>query len=371
MKPFELERYFAQYEFSAKWLLCCSDCEPLSMKELLNMADGEVLELWNKLWLGYTESAGHPLLRREVARLYSNREERDVLIVTPEEGIFIAMNTILKEEGHVITTFPGYQSLYEIIESRGCSVSRWSPDNTGNFNIESLFDLVRNDTKLIVINFPHNPTGRTISKQDLEKIVAFAGERGIHIFSDEMYRMLEYNERDRLPSVADIYEKGVSLSGMSKTFSLPGLRIGWLITGDRQFFKRASEYKDYTTICSSAPSEILALAGLRNHSVIVKRNLEIIEKNLESASEFAGKFSDLFRWKQPDAGPIAFPEINIDGCVDKFCRDIVEESGVMLLPSTVYGYDKKHVRFGLGRKNFPEALKVLEEYLEKSQNQAK
>ena len=125
IKPFKLERYFAKYEFSAPYLLCTSDCEPLTLKELLEFAEETSLMLWNNLWLGYTESQGHPILREEISKLYKNISSEEVLVITPEEGIFIAMNVLLKKGDHLIVTFPGYQSLYETANSIGAEVSKW------------------------------------------------------------------------------------------------------------------------------------------------------------------------------------------------------------------------------------------------------
>src|SRR3990167_9202872 len=122
--PFKLERYFAWYEFSAKYLLSSSDCDGLAVKDLRKLADGQTKKMWEDLKVGYTESLGLPQLRQEVAKLYQGINEEDILIVAPEEGIFITMNTLLGEEDHIICTFPGYQSLYEIAESLGCEVTK-------------------------------------------------------------------------------------------------------------------------------------------------------------------------------------------------------------------------------------------------------
>ena len=128
ISTFDLERYFAKYEFSARYLLSCSDCEPLLMSELLQMADRETRQLWENLKLGYTETYGHPLLRKTIAEIYQGTNPENVLGVVPEEGIFLVMNALLEPGDHVICTFPGYQSLYEIARSIGCKVSAWEPD---------------------------------------------------------------------------------------------------------------------------------------------------------------------------------------------------------------------------------------------------
>lgn len=168
IQPFKLERYFAEHEFSAPYLMCASDCEALSMDELLGIADEDSLKMWKDLRLGYTESQGSHVLREEISWLYEKIKPEEILILTPEEGIYIAMTTILKKGDHVVATFPGYQSLYEIADSLGCEVSKWMPKEEKGwaFEIDDLRDLVRDKTKLIVVNFPHNPTGATLTRAD-------------------------------------------------------------------------------------------------------------------------------------------------------------------------------------------------------------
>ena len=365
IKPFALERYFSQYEFSAPYMLSSSDCEPLTLQEILAVADEKTRKMWDSLWLGYTESQGHPLLRQEIAKFHSKVKPEGVLVVVPEEGVFIAMNTILEKGDHVIVTFPGYQSLYEIAESLGCEVTKWMPDEEQgwSFNLDFLMKSVKTNTKLIVINFPHNPTGALPTKEIFEQILSFAGEKNIYVFSDEMYRFLEYDIDDRLSSAGDLYENAVSLFGVSKTFSLAGLRIGWLTTQNECLFKKMASFKDYTTICSSAPSEILALVALRAKDKIVARNLEIISRNLELLGRFFEDYKNMFSWTPPKAGTTAFPKLILDKGIESFCLDLVNKKGVMLLPSTVYGYKGNNFRIGFGRKNMPEALAKFREYL--------
>ncbi|MBN1782922.1 aminotransferase class I/II-fold pyridoxal phosphate-dependent enzyme [bacterium] len=363
IEPFKLERYFAVHEFSAPHLLSCSDCEPLTLKELLGMADAESLSLWGNLRLAYTESQGHPLLREEITRLYHAVTPDDVLVLAPEEGIFIAMNVLLKAGDHLVTVFPCYQSLHEIARSLNANVSAWMPRDGNRFVTDDLVRLITPETRLLVLNFPHNPTGTMISRDELDRILELARKHDIRVFSDEMYRYLEYKDAHRLPSVADIYEKGISLSGMSKTFGLPGLRIGWLTTRDGAMMTALQAFKDYTTICSSGPSEILALIALKNKEKLIRRNLGIIMTNLKTLDSFFGKYPDRFVWQRPHAGPVAFPEVRTEGSIDDFCQDLLEQKGIMLVPSTLFGSQENRVRIGFGRRNIPEILEIWDDYL--------
>ena len=217
--PFDLERYFAKYEFTSQYLLSSSDCEPLSMSELLRMADPETGRLWEELKLGYTEYAGHTLLREMIADIYAGIGAEDVLVVVPEEGIFLLMHALLEPGDHVICAFPGYQSLYEVARSIGCTVSTWEPDEARGwlFDVGVLKEKMRPNTKLVVVNFPHNPTGYVPPKADFEAIVDLVREKGAYLLSDEMYRYLEIDEGVTLPGACEMYERAFSLFGLSKT----------------------------------------------------------------------------------------------------------------------------------------------------------
>jgi aspartate/methionine/tyrosine aminotransferase len=363
--PFALERYFARYEFTVRYLASCSDCDGLALEELLALADDETCTLWRDLRLGYTESLGHPLLRAEIASLYEGAGADDVLTGAPEELIFLAMNCLLEPGDHVIATFPGYQALHQIAESMGCEVTRWQPDEGRDWLFDP--DFVRANvqprTKLIVANFPHNPTGALPSRAVYDEVVAIARERGIHLFSDEMYRGLELQPAQRLPAGCEAYDRAVSLAGMSKVFGLAGTRIGWLVAHDGALFTRMAAFKDYTTICSSAPSEILALMGLRARDRIVARHVERIGHNLALLARFLERHADMFTWVPPRAGTICFPRLLHHVGAELFCRRAVEEAGVMIVPSSVFGWGDRHVRIGLGRAGLPEVLAKLEDYL--------
>jgi len=365
LQPFKLEKYFAKYEFSVKYLLSSSDCNGLLQTELLEMADNETKELWEKLALGYTKPLGHLQLRTEVARLYKDINPGQVLIVVPEEGIFIALNSILERGDHVICTFPGYQSLYEVAQEMGCEVVKWQPDedNVWRFDPEFLIQNIKPNTKLIVFNFSHNPTGYLASKKDFDRIMEIAKEHNLYVFSDEMYRFLEYNPEDRLPAACEVYNKAVSLFGMSKTFGLAGVRLGWVVTKNAELYQKMAIFKDYTTICSSAPSEILSLIALRAKGKIIARHIDRIKKHVALLDIFFEKHRDMFAWVKPKAGTVAFPSLNKNLNSYKFCQEVIKEAKIMLLPSAVFDYGNKHFRIGFGRENMPEVLAKLEEHI--------
>lgn len=365
IQPFALERFFGKHEFSAEILLGSSDCEALSMAQLVAMADTETRRMWDGLRLGYTETLGHPALREAVSNLYEGVDRDGILVVVPEEGIFLLMHALLSPGDHVVCTFPGYQSLYEVARSIGCDVSLWTPDEERGweFSIQELERLLREDTRLVVVNFPHNPTGFLPVRRAFDSLIECVSRRGAYLLSDEMYRFLEIDPRDRLPAACDCDSRAITLSGVSKSFGLPGLRIGWLATQDREVLQRVSRLKDYTTICSSAPSEILALTALRCRDRILPLQRSRVQRNLEFLDRFFQEKRDWFQWNRPRSGSVCFPRMRTVQDTYAFCERLVKETGIMLAPSRMFHYGDSHVRFGFGRDSLAEGLERLSAYL--------
>ena len=365
LAPFRLERYFARHEFSARYLLGCSDCQPLTMSELLEMAQDDTLSMWHSLSLGYTESQGLPLLRDEIASLYDAVSADEVVTVVPEEGIFLAMNALLQPGDHLIATFPGYQSLYGVAQAIGCRVSQWKPREGADwrFHLDDLMPLLESGTKLIVVNFPHNPTGATLDSRAWRELVGIAETAGARLFSDEMYRFLEFDPADRLPSAAILSDTALSLSGLSKAFALPGLRLGWLTTQDTSLMERLCTLKDYTTICGSAPSEMLGLIALRARQTIVARNLALVRRGCEAFASFFDRHTDRFRWLPPRAGSVAFPRL-LSGDATSLCAGLMQAEGVLVVPGSELDFDDSHFRVGLGREGVEAGIDRFEAYLQ-------
>lgn len=359
IQPFKLERYFAEYEFKVRWLLSPSDCESLSVRELLDMADPESYSLWENMRLGYTESQGHPKLREEISRSYQGIRSDQIMIAVPEEAIFVAMNCLLQPGDQVIAISPAYQSLYEVATALNCEVINWTiapGKNVWNLDFDWLEDNLSEKTRMLVINFPHNPTGYLPTQEEFQSIVRMADQYGTILFCDEMYRGLEYDDPHRLPAACDCYERAVSLTGLSKSYALPGLRIGWLGTQQTGWIAEWLELKDYTTICNSAPSEILAIIALQNKESIQSRNRQIIQQNILYAENFFNRHTDEFTWFPPKAGSVAFPLWRGNSTVERFCQDVLEDQGVMIVPGSIFDFPGSHFRVGLGRHNFSEAL---------------
>ena len=358
---FALERYFARWEFAVDHQLSASDVEPLTMAEVLAMADADSKARWDRLALNYTESAGLPALRAEIASMYERVEPSGVLVFAgAEEAIYLTMLALLGPDVEAVVVAPAYQSLFEVGRAAGARVHLVSLEFERGFELDvgAIERAITPRTRLIVVNFPHNPTGAHISRTTQRRLVEIANDAGAVLFSDEVYRGLESSPDDSLPPAADLSATALSLGVMSKSLALPGLRIGWLATRNAPLLDRIARLKDYTTICSSAPSEILALAALRARDRILERSRGIVKANVETARRFMAAHADAVEWVPPRAGSIALPRFR-SLSADAVSTQLAEQHSVLLMPGSVFGVEQRHFRLGLGRKDFPAALDAL------------
>lgn len=370
MRDFALERFFSKWEFSARYHMTASDVQSMSLSELLKRASAAEREAFDNQWLGYTETYGHPELRREISRTYETADPADIICFAgAEEGVYIAMRVLLDKEDHAIVIVPNYQAA-ETVPLDICEVTGVPLDETDNWSldIDRVRGEIRPNTRLISINFPNNPTGAVLDKDRFEALVDLCRDRGIYLFSDEVYRLIERDDAIRLPQVADVYERGLSLSVMSKAYGFPGLRIGWIMTRDRELLSRMEGYKHFLSICNSAPSERLAIIALKARDEILERNRALVNRNAEKLNSFFTEFQDLFEWQRPDGGCVGFPRYTGPKDCNQFCEDLVNDTGILLLPPKIYRSEllqtpRDRFRIGFGRSGIEEALMVFRDYL--------
>ena len=372
LPDFKLETFFSRWEFTARHHLCASDLESMTVGALLELADDADRQRWDELRLGYIETFGTPELRAAIAATFVERTSADILVFAgAEEGIFTAMQVLLSADDHAIVVTPNYQSA-ETLPGGICEVTAVALDEAGDWDldVDRVRDALRPNTRLISINFPHNPTGKIISHDRLEALIAIARERDLWIFSDEVYRLIERDPAMRLPQVADVYEKGLSLNVMSKSYGLPGLRVGWIASSDRELLGKMERVKHYLSICNSAPSEVLATIALKARDHILERNRGIVDENLRKLDRFFAEFPDLFEWSVPDGGCVGFPRyLGSDG-VERFCERLVNDAGVLLLPANIYesAYGPTpadRFRIGYGRLGLEEGLDAMRSCLDR------
>ncbi|MFB9994778.1 aminotransferase class I/II-fold pyridoxal phosphate-dependent enzyme [Deinococcus oregonensis] len=370
LNPFRIEQYYAKYEFTARYMLSSSDAESRSLRDLLALEDGAQERLLDT-WLGYTESPGASWLREEIAHIYEHVTAEDVLVCSSaEEGIFVLYHALLGPGDHVVVETPCFESGLELARSTGAQVSEWRrrPEDGWAHDLAALKTLIQPNTKVLYITTPHNPTGLLMERAVFDEVMTLARGHGLTVLCDEVYRELEHDPAARLPAACDAYEHAVSLGSMSKTYGLAGLRLGWHATRDREVLRRCLEFKLYTTICNSAPSEFLTALALRHREQIVARNLDIVRANLPLLDAFFARQGQLFSWTRPNAASLGFARFMGQEDPLSFCGRVVQDTGVLLLPGTVYDVPD-HVRFGFGRANLPEALGHLEAYLNASSGQ--
>ena len=359
LPPFQTELYFAEFEFTAPHLLSSSDCQTLSVGELLEMAGVSPQTLLD-VALGYSPSNGDSSLREAIAATTEYLEPEDILVLSsPIEGLFL-LSQALDVETIVLT--PAYDALKNL----PTRVKPWAlrPTATGwELDFDTLETLVGPDTGLLVVNFPHNPTGFEPEPEEWQRLVEWTHKQGIRLFCDEMYRGLSRPGRPPLATATDLDPRALTLSGLSKAHGLPGLRAGWLATRDADLLNRLHDLKLYTSICAPSPVERLATIAVQAQEKLFARSRALVERNTALAEDFFQRHARQFHWRAPRAGSVALVELKGEGSAEAFCYRLAREHGIVLLPATFLGFPDRYVRFGLGRESFPLALAALERRL--------
>ena len=373
LPDFRLESHFSKWEFSARYHLTASDAESMSLSDLLDLASPEDRAGFEGMWLGYTETYGAPDLRETIASTYSRMKRDDVLCFAgASEAIFAANNVILDKESHAIAITPNYQS-HETLPLAICETSGvpLNPNEGWSLDLDRVAETIRPNTKLLTINFPHNPTGAVLSDDCFTGLIDLCRLHGIYVLHDEIFKGLGPTGARELPYISDVYERGLSLGVMSKSYGLPGLRIGWIACQDHAVLSAMERMKHYLSICNSGPSERLAIIALKNRKKLLARNCSIVDENLGHWEAFFRRYPELFEWAPPDASCMAYPRYLGPVGVENFARRLVEEAGVLVLPSSIYASDlcetpTDRFRIGLGRRGLSEGLSAMDAFLQRN-----
>ena len=352
--------------------MTASDAQSMTLQELLAMATDEEREAFEQLWLGYTETFGAPDLRDTIATTYQSRTADEILCFAgASEGIFAANAVILDKNSHAIVVTPNYQS-HETLPNAICEATgvALNPNDDWSLDIDEVAAAIRPNTRLVTINFPHNPTGAILPVDRYQALVELCRKQGIYILHDEIFNGLGATGTAHLPFIADIYERGLSLNVMSKAYGLPGLRIGWIACEDHEILSKMERMKHYLSISNSGPSERLADIALRNRRSILARNCSIVDRNLPKWDKFFAQYPDLFEWQRPQGSCMGFPRYKGSDGVEQFTRSLVEDSGVLLLPSTIYqsqlsATPDDRFRLGYGREGMDEGLAAFDSHVKK------
>ena len=359
-----------EYSFSNSF------AEPLTSEELINYSlargDDKLVDEYYKHSLSYTPNGGSLDLREEVANLYGPQIHADNILIFAggQVALQTAAYAVLKRGSHSIVFTPGYQSvqqspehaLSETTKIKLYAKNRWQIDT------REVENAIKTNTRYIVLNEPFNPAG-TVMKSDVQQeLVAIARKHNIIIMCDEAYRLLEHDENDRLPAMADVYEKGISACTMSKPWGGCGLTIGWLALQDLNLKQKLVDIQYFGTACPSRASEIQAIMTLRSSDIILKKNLEIIHINLQLLDQFMEKYKDYFEWIRPSASPIAFVRFKGSLSSDELGEELAKE-GISIKPTYCFTDDvtdhHDHFRIGFGEKVMPTRLDALTRFVEK------
>ncbi|WP_373531734.1 aminotransferase class I/II-fold pyridoxal phosphate-dependent enzyme [Vampirovibrio sp.] len=362
---FKLEEYLFKYEHQAEISLCSSGLDSMPLAQLLAYAHPQQLKSWETLPLGYATPQGSPALRALIAAEYTTIEADGVMVFNGAcEAIYCAMQALLQADDHVIVVTPCYQSLKSVAASI-CQVTevpllyeeQWA------FNPTRVQSAMRPNTRMIVVNFPNNPTGAILSASEMQALIAIARQQNAWIFCDEVYRHLEFNPADRLPPIADQYEKGLSVFSLSKAYGLPGLRIGWLATPDQSVISKLLSLRHYLTICPNTGSEILAQIALSAQTPILEAHRATLKTGYAIFEQFMNQHQSQLGWVPPKAGCLGYIQLLNTPHADQFALDVLKAHKILVLPGSLYDSGGAFVRMGFGSHTLPQALSRLSEFL--------
>jgi aspartate/methionine/tyrosine aminotransferase len=349
--------------------------EPLTNEELINFTlargDEKLVHEYNSHALGYTPNGGSLDLREEVAKFYGPKINAENILIFPggQVAIQTAAYAVVGGDSHTIVFTPGYQSVQQAPDHALSRITKIKLYAQNNWQIEpnDVIAAIEQDTKYIVINEPFNPAG-TLMKPDIQqKLVEIARDNQITILSDEAYRLLEHNEDDRLPAMADLYSGGISACTMSKPWGACGITIGWLALQDLDLKQKLVDIQYFGTACPSRASEIQAIMTLRASDTILKKNLTIIKKNLQLLDTFIEKYSDLFEWVRPTASTVGFVKFKGPLTSEELGEQLAQ-AGVSIKPAYAFMDDvseyKDYFRISFGESVMPRTLQALTDFVE-------
>lgn len=371
-EDFRLISYLSRLEHAVRFPLSSSYPESMSIDTLFELAGKEYRAPFMQTMLDYPPLRGTPELLEAIGATYRHITAQDIIsFAGADEAIYASFQMLLNAGDHAVVITPNYQSLESVPLSR-CEVTGVALDENNDWALDTqkVRDALRPNTKVLVINFPHNPTGALITRTQLDELVAMCRERGIWIFSDEVYRLTEFDPADRLPQLADIYERGISLNVTSKAYGLPGLRIGWVACQDKTWMQDLERMKQYLSICNSVPGEFLTTVALNARAPILDRVMQRSRNQRATLIAFLAKYPHLFQLSVPKAGVLAFPRYTGVEGAEAFATQLVEEAGVMVIPSVAYASELTPVspdflRMGFGRENLEQALAEMGKWLDK------
>ena len=358
--PFGVEIWMNEWETKCELNLAETCVESLTMAQLLDLAGRNHEDLSELLPMKLTYGAiqGSERLRDAIAALYERQEPENILVTHGTIGANSLVHQALVGRGdRVVAVVPTYQQHYSIPESIGADVQLLHLREENGYlpNLAELRALATPGTRLIALTNPNNPTGSLIDRPMLEEIAAIARDAGAWVLCDEVYRGTDQEGSGMTASMADLYEKGISTGGMSKAFSLAGLRLGW-VAAPREVIEAVMIHRDYNTISVGMLDDHFAALALENAEKILARSRAITRGNLAVLADWV-ESEPLISWVRPRSGTTALLHYDLPITSRKFCMELLNETGVMFTPGSALGLE------GCVRIGYANGPEVMEEGL--------
>lgn len=368
IKPFAVEEWMNAWEVGAKYNIAETCVDSISMNELFELTGEDKTEFLNRLCarrLSYGDIEGLPEFRKGVCGLYKTLNIENIV---PTHGASGANHhvfySLISPGDRVVSIMPTYQQLYSIPESYGADVQILHLSKENNYlpDLEKLRRLVTPKTKMICINNPNNPTGALMSEQLLREIVEIARSADAWILCDEVYRHLS-QEDGWCPSIVDLYEKGISVSSMSKVFSLAGLRLGWIATHDMSVVKSCLSHRDYNLVSCGVFDEMLAAAALKHRDKLLERSRKIVQENLQILDDWVSSEPHV-SYVKPKAGTTALVYYDLDIPSYEFCEEMYKKTGAFVTPGDCFEVPHSmRIGYAYGKQDLIDGLKAISEYI--------
>lgn len=368
IKPFAVEEWMNAWEVGAKYNIAETCVDSISMNDLFELTGEDKTEFLNRLCarrLSYGDIEGLPEFRKGVCGLYKTLNIENIV---PTHGASGANHhvfySLISPGDRVVSIMPTYQQLYSIPESYGTDVQILHLSKENNYlpDLEKLRRLVTPKTKMICINNPNNPTGALMSEQILREIVEIARSADAWILCDEVYRHLS-QEDGWCPSIVDLYEKGISVSSMSKVFSLAGLRLGWIATHDMSVVKSCLSHRDYNLVSCGVFDEMLAAVALKHRDKLLERSRKIVRENLQILDDWVGSEPHV-SYVKPKAGTTALVYYDLDISSYEFCEEMYKKTGAFVTPGDCFEVPHSmRIGYAYGKQDLIDGLKAISEYI--------
>ena len=362
-----LEKWMRQYYFETDLDLGSSGVQSFSLAEIRQLLEIPQSE-FDAIVFDDSRTLGDPKLRAAIAAHWGGVDPEQVMATNGStEANYLIMNALLLPGDEVIVLNPLYQQLYGIAEAIGCRLRTWrlNPEDGFAPNTEDLRSLISPHTRMVVVNFPHNPTGASISLQQQEELIEIVADAGAYLIWDAAFAEMTY-ESSPLPHPGFRYERCVSMGTLSKAYGLPGLRVGWCIA-PADVLAKCERLRDYVSLHLSPLVELIARRAIEKADVLLKIRRTQLRTNLSILEEWIEQQRGWIEWTKPVGGACTFLRLPFFSDTETFCHQLARQHRVLLVPGICFGYPQ-HVRLGFGgsTEELKEGLRRFAALLESS-----